>query len=91
MDNLECEVIDEKFHEGTLWHDILSIYPDGEDALLLNISEYALQTIRKTEYREFRNEKLTFVIVILNNKKTQPHHHGEAVFFNQIDSFACLL
>lgn len=40
MDNLEGEVIDEKFHEGTLWHDILSVYPDGEDALLLNICEY---------------------------------------------------
>lgn len=40
MDNLECEVIDEKFHEGTLWHDILSVYPDGEDALLLNICEH---------------------------------------------------
>ena len=40
MDNLECEVIDEKFHEGTLWHDILSVYPDDEDALLLNICEH---------------------------------------------------
>lgn len=40
MDNLECEVIDEEFHKRALWHDILSVDLNGEDALLLNICEY---------------------------------------------------
>ena len=40
VDDLKGEVADEKFHEGTLWHDILSVYPDGEDSLLLNICEH---------------------------------------------------
>ena len=40
MDDFEGEVADEEFHKRALWHDILSVYPDGEDALLLNICEY---------------------------------------------------
>ena len=40
MDNLECKVADEKFHECALGYDILSADLNGEDALLLNICEY---------------------------------------------------
>ena len=40
MDDLEGEVADEKFHERTLWHDILSADLNGEDALLLNIGQH---------------------------------------------------
>ena len=40
MDDLEGEVANEEFHKCALWHDILSVYPDGEDALLLNICEH---------------------------------------------------
>ena len=39
MDNLEGEVADEEFHKRALGYDILAVYPDGEDALLLNICE----------------------------------------------------
>ena len=40
MDNLECEVIDEKFHECALGNDILTADLNGEDSLLLNIGQY---------------------------------------------------
>ena len=40
MDDLEGEVADEKFHECALGNDILAVYPDGEDALLLDIRIY---------------------------------------------------
>ena len=37
MDDLEGEVVDEKFHEGGLGEDIFSADLDGEEVLLLNI------------------------------------------------------
>ena len=37
MDNLEGEIVNEKFHECAFGYDILSADLDGEDALLLNI------------------------------------------------------
>ena len=40
MDDLKGEVIDEEVHKSALWHDVLSIYLDGEYPLLLNICEY---------------------------------------------------
>ena len=40
MDDLECEVADEKFHKRALGHDILAADLNGEDALLLNIRVY---------------------------------------------------
>ena len=42
MDNLEGEVADEEFHKRALGYDILAVYPDGEDALLLNICEQSI-------------------------------------------------
>ena len=47
MDDLKGEVADEKFYKCALGHDILSIYPDGEDALLLNICEYCVFGVSK--------------------------------------------
>ena len=40
MDDLECEIVDEKLHKGALGYDILSADLDGEDAFLLNIRVY---------------------------------------------------
>ena len=40
MDNLECEVTDQKFHECALGHDILSADLNGEDSLLLNVRQH---------------------------------------------------
>ena len=42
MDDFEGEVTDEELHERALWHDILSVYPDGEYLLLLNICEHCV-------------------------------------------------
>ena len=40
MDDLEGEIIYEEFHKRALGYDILAVYPDGEDSLLLNIGQY---------------------------------------------------
>ena len=40
MDNLECKVADEEFHKRALGYDILAVYQDGEDSLLLNIRQH---------------------------------------------------
>ena len=58
MDDLKGEVIDEKFHEGALWHDILSVYPDSEDALLLNICEYCAFGVAHNVSRFIRSERV---------------------------------
>ena len=45
MDDFEGEVADEEFHKRALWHDILSVYTDGEYPLLLNIGQYRVFSI----------------------------------------------
>ena len=58
MDDLEGEVADEEFHKRALWHDILSVYPDGEDALLLNIRKHRAFGITHNVSRFIRSERV---------------------------------
>ena len=45
MDDLECEVVDEKVHEGGLGEDIFSADLYCEDALLPNIGEHRVRRV----------------------------------------------
>ena len=58
MDDLEGEVADEEFHKGALGYDILAVYPDGEDALLLNICEYRAFGVAHNVSRFIRSERV---------------------------------
>ena len=53
VDDFEGKICDEKFHECTLWNDILSTDLDGEEVLLLNIRDYGnLLTFRRPFIRK---------------------------------------
>ena len=62
MDDLEGEVIDEELHKRALWHDILSVYPDGEYPLLLNICEYRAFGVAHNVSRFISSERVGKVL-----------------------------
>ena len=62
MDDLECEVADEKVHECALGYDILSADLNGEYPLLLNICEYRAFGVPHNVSRFIRSERVGKVL-----------------------------